>query len=324
MICAGSCTGLSRCRDFESFENDVEHAGAASSANPVHLERALAASSGWRPCALVRGVRHPDLSPMNLRCALLALTVLCLPALDAQARTVWRCVRDGTVSLATAPEPGSTCSAKTLDDNAAALPNLWGAMGQFHGTLYRREQDGNIVYSTRNLPGSTQVLQFTVATPPASPAHVGLGAVGKPQLDLYTKEFKSAAHTTGVDEAWLRAIAHAESYYAADAISIKGAKGVMQLMPDVIGDYGVKDPFSPKQSILAGARHLKVLDELYGGDNMLVAAAYNAGIGAVAQYGGVPPYAETREYVDKVSALYARYRSAMGLGPRSMQLQPAR
>jgi transglycosylase-like protein with SLT domain len=261
---------------------------------------------------------------MNLRCASIALIFLSLLAADAQARTVWRCLRDGTVSLATAPEPGSTCSAKTLDDNSAALPNLWGAMGRFRGTLYQREQDGNIVYSTRDLPGSTRVLQFTVATPPASPAHVGLGAVGKPQLDVFQREFKSAARTTGVDEAWLRAIAHAESFYAADAVSTKGARGVMQLMPDVIGDYAVKDPFSPKQSIMAGARHLKALEELYGGDLVLAAAAYNAGIGAVAQYGGVPPYAETREYVGKVSALYARYRKAMGLAPRSVQLQPAR
>ena len=261
---------------------------------------------------------------MKLYSALFGLAVLSLMNVEARARTVWRCLRDGTVSLATAPEPGSKCAAKTLDDNAAALPNLWGAMGEVHGTLYRREQDGNIVYSTRSLPGSTKVLQFTVATPPASPAHAGLGAVGKPQLDVFQREFKSAARTTGVDEAWLRAIAHAESFYAADAVSTKGAIGVMQLMPDVIGDYAVKDPFSPKQSIMAGARHLKALEELYGGDLVLAAAAYNAGIGAVAQYGGVPPYAETQEYVGKVSALYARYRKAMGLAPRSVQLQPAR
>jgi soluble lytic murein transglycosylase-like protein len=189
--------------------------------------------------------------------------------------------------------------------------------------LYQREQDGKIVYSTRNLPGSTKVQQFTVATPAASPAHAGLGRIGQPQLDAFRSEFKSAARATGIDEAWLRAIAHAESAYAADAVSVKGAKGVMQLMPDVIGDYRVADPFSAKQSIMAGARHLKTLEELYGGDRVLVAAAYNAGIVVVTQYGGVPPYAETQEYVAKVSELYARYRKAMGLAPRSVQLQPA-
>jgi soluble lytic murein transglycosylase-like protein len=256
---------------------------------------------------------------------LLAIALLVLPFhLNlAEARTVWRCLRDGTVSLSTAPEPGSKCTANNLDDNAAALPNLWGAMGVVRGTLYKREQDGQVVYSTRNLPGSTKVLQFTVATPPSSPAHTGLGHIGKPELGAYQREFRNAARVTGLDEAWLRAIAHAESDYTADALSSKGAKGVMQLMPDVIGDYGVKDPFSPKQSIMAGAKLLAALESQYGGDRALVAAAYNAGIGAVTQYGGVPPYVETQEYVAKVGALYARYRAAMGLAPRSLELQPA-
>ena len=242
----------------------------------------------------------------------------------APARTVFRCVRDGTVSLATAAEPGSKCTAQSLDDGAAKLPNLWGALGTFSGALYRREQDGAIVYSTRNLPGSTQVLQFTVATPPSSPAHAGIGSIGKPQLGVYKREFASAARKTGVDEALLRAVAHAESAYSADAVSTKGAKGVMQLMPDVISDFRVDDPFSAKQSILAGAEYLKRLQARYDGDAVLAAAAYNAGAGAVAQYGGVPPFAETRQYVAKVSALYARYREAMGLIPRALQLAPAR
>ncbi|MEP7044907.1 MAG: lytic transglycosylase domain-containing protein [Dokdonella sp.] len=248
--------------------------------------------------------------------ALLASTVV-------SARTVYRCVRDGTVSLATAAEPGSECVAKELDDSAATLPDLWGAMGVVHGSLYRREQDGKIVYSTRNLPGSTKVLGFTVATPAGSPAHVGLGKVGQPRLDEFPKQFKAAAKSTGVDEAWLRAIAHAESYFDPQALSDKGARGVMQLMPDTIHDYGVKDPFSPKESIAAGARHLKLLYARYGGDLNLVAAAYNAGIGAVTQYGGIPPYAETQAYVEKVQALYAKYRVAMGLQPLPAQLRAA-
>jgi hypothetical protein len=243
---------------------------------------------------------------------------------EAQARTVWRCLRDGTVSLATAPEPGSQCTAKTLDDNAAALPNLWGSLGTFKGTLYQREQDGKIVYSTRNLPGSVAVQQFTVATPAGSPAHAGLGKLGAPQLSVYRREFAGAARRTGLDEAWLRAIAHAESAFAADAVSDKGAKGVMQLMPNVIGDFRVADPFSPQQSILAGAQYLKVLEARYEGDRVLAAAAYNAGPDAVSQYGGVPPYNETREYVAKVNMLYARYRKAMGLAPRTLELVPAR
>lgn len=253
---------------------------------------------------------------------LISLLTLSLCA-GADARTVWRCLRDGTVSLATAPEHGSKCTPRALDDDAAALPNLWGALGTFHGTLYQREQDGRIVYSTRNLPGSTPVQRFTVATPPSSPAHAGLGKVGAPRLAVYGAEFRTAARRTGLDEALLRSIAHAESAFDPAAVSTKGAKGVMQLMPETIGDYRVADPFSPKQSILAGAQLLKSLDDLYGDDLTLVAAAYNAGPGAVAQFGGVPPYAETREYVAKVGELYARYRKAMGLAPRSLALKPA-
>jgi transglycosylase-like protein with SLT domain len=260
----------------------------------------------------------------NRLAPVLAATMLLTAGADVHARTIWRCLRDGTVSLSTAPEPGSQCTAKTLDDASPSLPNLWGALGVFHGTLYQREQDGHIVYGTRNLPGSTRMQAFTVATPPSSPAHVGFGKVGQPQLDVFPREFASAARATGLDEAWLRAIAHAESAYAADAVSPKGAKGIMQLMPNVIGDYRVTDPFSAKQSILAGANYLKALEARYEGDRILAAAAYNAGPEAVSKYGGVPPYDETREYVAKVDELYARYRKAMGLKPRPMQLVPAR
>ena len=252
--------------------------------------------------------------------ALVLLLALCA---GAHARTIWRCTRDGTVSIATAPEPGSDCVARTVDDNAPLLPNLWGKLGVFSATLYQREQDGKIVFSTRNLPGSVKVLNYTVSTPAASTAHAGLGAIGKPQLAVYRREFKSAARKTGVDEAWLRAIAHAESAYDARAISAKGAKGVMQLMPQSLAAYRVGDAFSARESIMAGARMLKSLRSRYEGDLALAAAAYNAGPDAVAQYGGVPPYAETQEYVAKVGALYARYRKAMGKPPRPLSLEAA-
>ncbi len=253
---------------------------------------------------------------MRPRFATIALlAVLLLAHGVAQARTVYRCVREGTVSLATAPEPGSKCEAKEVDDNAVRAPNLWGAMGVFSGTLYEREQDGRLVYSTRNLPGSRPYLRFTVRTPPGEPAHPGLGTVGRPRLDRHAKQFRTAAKATGVEDAWLRAIAHAESGFDETAVSSKGAQGVMQLMPDVIAEYGVSDPFSPRQSIDAGARYMKSLLRRYKGDRVLAAAAYNAGIGTVARYGGVPPYAETRAYIEKVQALYARYREAMGFKP---------
>src|SRR5688572_23528445 len=158
-------------------------------------------------------------SPAILACIPLAL----LLAAPAQARTVYRCMRDGTVSLSTAPEPGSKCVAKHFEDDAAKVPNLWGNLGVVKGTLYERQQDGKTVYGTRKLPGSVPVLAFTVQTPPGSPAHEGLGRLGPPQLNRYASEFRIAAKKTGVEDAMLRAFAHAESGFDAKATSSKGA-----------------------------------------------------------------------------------------------------
>ena len=239
------------------------------------------------------------------------LTLLATASTAASARTVYRCVRDGTVSLATAPEPGSRCVAKQLDDQAASLPNLWGSLGVLRGSLYQREQEGKIVYSTRDLPGSTKLQAFTVKTPENEPAHLGLGPIGQPRLKPYATQFRSAAKANGIEDAWLRAIAHAESYFDAGAVSPKGALGVMQLMPETALEYGVANPLSATQSINAGAKHLHNLLRLYNDDYTLAAAAYNAGVGAVARYGGVPPYAETQAYVLKVDELRARYKAAL-------------
>lgn len=260
--------------------------------------------------------------PRRLASIVAILVFACIG--NAQARTVYRCVQGGTVSLSTAPEPGSKCEAKSIDDNAAMLPNLWGDLGVFSGTLYEwKAPDGRMVYTTRRMPGAVQYLKFTVETPKASPAHVGLGKLGKPRLDAHAKEFRAAAKANNVDDAFLRAIAHAESGFDAQAVSPKGAQGVMQLMPDVQREYGVTDPFASKQSIDGGAKFLRVLLRRYKGDFNLAAAAYNAGIGAVTKFRGVPPYAETLAYVEKVRALHERYRSAMGLKPLDPPLRAA-
>lgn len=242
---------------------------------------------------------------------LAAILVCVLAAVPASARTIYRCVRGDSVSLATAPEPGSRCRARQVADDAATLPNLWGNLGLVQGSLYERQQDGLTVYSTRNLPGSTRVFGFTVRTPPGSPAHVGLGQVGAPRLDRFASQFRAAAKATGVADAWLRAIAHAESGFDPRALSPKGAQGVMQLMPATSRQLHVRDPFSAAQSIDGGARYLGELLRRFQGDRRLAAAAYNAGPAAVAKFGGVPPYAETQAYVEKVELLRSRYAAAL-------------
>jgi len=243
--------------------------------------------------------------------SLLALLSILTGVSAVEARTVYRCVQKGTVSLATAPEPGSRCTAQTFDDNAAKIPNLWGINGKQSGVLYQREQDGKTVYSTRNLPGSTPVLAYTVTPPPGAFAHAGLGSVGKPNTDIHTELFSAAAKNNKIEDAWLRAIAHAESDFNAMAISPKGAEGIMQMMPATSAQYKVKNPFSPKESINAGAKMLSELQRRYKGDRQLATAAYNAGIGTVTRYGGVPPYAETVAYIQKVDALYELYLKAL-------------
>jgi len=247
---------------------------------------------------------------------LAALVAALLTVVPAQARTVYRCVREGTVSLATAPEPGSRCEAKELADDVARLPNLWGMNGRQAGAVYSFSLNGTTAYTTRNLPGSTRLMAFAV-TPPDSPAHVGLGNVGPVMTSVHAADFRAAAKANGIDDAWLRAIAHAESGMRATAVSPKGAQGIMQLMPQTSLAYRVPDPFSPEQSIRGGAKVLGELLRRYKGDRRLAAAAYNAGTGAVARYKGVPPYAETQAYVEKVETLYLRYGKALALARRT-------
>ena len=248
--------------------------------------------------------------PRPATLAAVALLALALPA-ASQARTLYSCLRDNRMSLATAPEPGSRCTARSV--RPGRVPNFWGSLGPVRGNIYARRVGGRMVYSTRPIPGWAEVqAPRLLKAPPGSYAHLGLGHIGAPRLDAFAAQFRAASRRTGVDDAWLRAIAHAESGFDPGARSPKGALGVMQLMPAVARAYGVADPYSSAQSIDGGARHIKALMRRYKGDLTLVAAAYNAGAGAVTRFGGVPPYSETQAYVEKVQVLYARYRSALG------------
>jgi soluble lytic murein transglycosylase-like protein len=116
----------------------------------------------------------------------------------------------------------------------------------------------------------------------------------------YLSVIDSAATAYGVDPALVRAIIEVESGYEPDAVSPKGAMGLMQLMPETARQYGVSNPFDPKANIDAGTRHLRSLLDRYDVSRAL--AAYNAGAGAVERFGGVPPYRETRAYVARVMA----------------------
>lgn len=130
-------------------------------------------------------------------------------------------------------------------------------------------------------------------------------------LSAYADVIQLASQESGVDEAFLRAIIHAESAFNPRAMSIKGAQGLMQLMPGTALDMGVRDAFDTAQNIRGGARYLGLLLRTFNGNERLAAAAYNAGPGAVQRYNGVPPYAETQVYVDRVGTLRRRYGQAI-------------
>ena len=130
-------------------------------------------------------------------------------------------------------------------------------------------------------------------------------------LTAYADTIRAASIEYGVDEAFLRAIIHAESAFNPRALSLKGAQGLMQLMPGTASDMGVLDAFDSAQNIRGGARYLGQLLHDFDGNERLAAAAYNAGPGAVQRYNGVPPYAETQVYVKRVDTLRKRYGAAI-------------
>jgi soluble lytic murein transglycosylase-like protein len=115
---------------------------------------------------------------------------------------------------------------------------------------------------------------------------------------------EAAAARHNVDPNLVRAVVKVESNFNPNAVSRKGAMGLMQLMPSTARQLKVRNPFDPEQNVDAGVRHLKQLLESYDGDIKLTLAAYNAGAGAVARSSGVPAYAETQNYVRRITNLY--------------------
>jgi soluble lytic murein transglycosylase-like protein len=132
-----------------------------------------------------------------------------------------------------------------------------------------------------------------------------------PNVLDYASEIASASMAWGVESALIRAVIHAESAFNPNAVSPKGAQGLMQLMPQTASRFGVTDSFDPEQNINGGTRYLAWLLTRFDGNERLAVAAYNAGEGAVDRHEGVPPYQETRSYVDRVERLVGVYRQSI-------------
>ncbi len=125
----------------------------------------------------------------------------------------------------------------------------------------------------------------------------------------YDDWIHQAATLYQIPEQLVRAIIRCESDYDPRAVSVSGARGLMQLMPDTASLMQVRDMDDPRENIFGGVRLLRVLANEFNGDLVLTIAAYNAGDGAVIRFGGIPPFAETQGYVVNVTKFYRRYRS---------------
>jgi soluble lytic murein transglycosylase-like protein len=189
-------------------------------------------------------------------------------------------------------------------------------------TLAAARHGGADIYTRRNQSGTIEATNL----PPA--ADFRLAYRSKPTTLIpspsptarrssntdFDDHINAAAGKHGVSVDLVRAIIQVESGFDHLATSTKGAKGLMQLMPDTARDMGARSVFDPRQNIFAGVRYLRFLLDAFHGNVSLAAAAYNAGPTVVKRFRGVPPYKETQDYVNRVEAL---------LGMRAQSLTPA-
>lgn len=179
------------------------------------------------------------------------------------------------------------------------------------GSIYKVSRANGIIEYTNVKPrdhSNIEVLFTYIATCSACDVHSPIDW-NHTALNLlaYHDEVTTAALQFGVPEALLRAVIHAESAFNPNALSSKGAQGLMQLMPDTANDLGVVNPWDAAENIRGGAQYLAQLLKHFNGDERLAAAAYNSGETTVRKYAGVPPFDETQVYVERVGTLRQRY-----------------
>ncbi len=176
--------------------------------------------------------------------------------------------------------------------------------------VYKFTDEEGVVHYTNVKPvGRQDVRRFTFPCYASDPKCQQLDWELIPlNRKAFVSEIRAAAQVFGVDPALIRAIIQAESAYQPGARSPRGAQGLMQLMPATQKVLQIDDVFDPASNIEGGTRYLASLLDEFGQNIEMATAAYNAGPGAVHEFGGVPPYPETREYVRRIRILYRRYR----------------
>lgn len=195
---------------------------------------------------------------------------------------------------------------------AAALGQLLALAPQAAAQVYLRRSADGVLEATDSPESSDFRLRFSAKGVLIHSR--GFRSRARPEFDPYIED---AAARFGVNSDLIRAIIRVESAFDEFAVSSKGAKGLMQLMPATARRFGVSNPFDPQQAIMGGTEYLSYLLGLFRGSIDLAAAGYNAGENAVLRYGGVPPYRETRNYVVRVNAV-------LGAAPMVMRTSEAR
>lgn len=189
---------------------------------------------------------------------------------------------------------------------------------------------GHLVRSTVVITPKTVSPKPAAATSaPVTPAPAKAAVSPKPVPDLLSSNASlaeiidqmAAAHQ--VDPLLVHSVIKVESNYNPKAVSRKGAQGLMQLIPSTAKRFGVTDSFDPRQNVEAGVKYLKYLQDVFK-DDRLALAAYNAGEGAVAKYGWIPPYPETQNYVYQVGKKYGDARRAAAQSPAKPEAVPVK
>jgi len=196
-----------------------------------------------------------------------------------------------------------------------AVSMLAASTGICRADIYRYvDQDGSVHFTNVPQDARYRLYLTTQKAPDAVTAAFNDRYRPYPKADRkkYHPHVIEAARAFQLEPALIHAVISAESGYNPLARSPKGARGLMQLMPDTARRYGVDNPLDPEQNIRGGAAYLRDLLTLFGDDLNLALAAYNAGEGAVMEYGHrIPPYRETSQYVPKVLSYYKRYKTMM-------------
>ncbi|HIJ80254.1 MAG TPA: lytic transglycosylase domain-containing protein [Desulfuromonadales bacterium] len=178
-----------------------------------------------------------------------------------------------------------------------------------YADIYRYEDDEGVVHFT-DAPTDRRFKIFMRDLKKDRELRTKLKFSGAVNSAEYDQIIRNSAAKYGVSPALVKAVIQAESGYNPNAVSSKGASGLMQLMPGTAKSLNVNDRFNPKDNVEGGVKYLRFLLDTFRGDVSLALAAYNAGLNKVAKYGGIPPYNETRTYVSRVLSYMQSYQSS--------------